>query len=129
MVAQCPACARFLSDELVSGLSSADGACPRCGTALDVSMFDSGPNRRERGVPGDPLAGWDRQRAAERPLTGGIDPGSGDRATVAGGLLLGVVLGGTLGRRRGRPVVGGLVGSVVGGLAAASSRGIWTLEY
>lgn len=132
MPAQCPSCGRFLSNDLVAGLSDDEAPCPKCGTMLTASMFDDDqtlepPAEATTAPADDPLEGWD-SGAPEVVDLAPVRPGrSDDGAVLVAAGVVGVLVGALLGRsgaRRRWAMLGGLVGVVL----AAVRRRLWELE-
>ncbi len=147
---QCPACGRFLKNDLVQSLADGDQPCPRCAATLTGEMFGVGatdpvgtpPTAEARGddasvrppdlAPeqvrddGDVLAGWDVGADAAEIATWNHDraPFPTDTVVVAAGAVLGGVLGATVLPSR---LKGAVIGTGLGIGVGAAVRQVWRL--
>lgn len=147
---QCPACGRFLKNDLVQSLAHGDQPCPRCAETLTAEMFGVGvldpvgpsttsaargddasvrpPDLAPEQVrdDGDVLAGWDVGADAAEIASWNRDraPFPTDTVVVVAGAVLGGVLGATILRSR---LKGAVIGTGLGIGVGAAVRQVWRL--
>ena len=147
---QCPACGRFLRNDLVQSLAHGDQPCPRCEATLTAEMFGVGVTDGERAPSaaedggdeasvrppdlapehvrddGDVLSGWDVGADPAEIASWNRDraPFPTDTVVVAAGAVLGGVLGATVLRAR---LKGAVIGAGLGIGVGATVRQVWRL--